>query len=222
MTIRRYILAINMNVYESHILFLLMVLICSITQSCKRELPIFKPSDFNAQLVDKSVISGKEEHRVKDFSLINQNGFEITQKDYEGKIYVTDFFFATCLGICPIMTGNMAKIQEEYINDSDIMFLSISVTPEIDSISILKDYANSQGVIDSKWNLTTGNKRHIYKLARESYFAVLEKGDGGPQDFIHTPNFILIDKKKRIRGVYDGTRQDEIVRLISDINVLKK
>ena len=119
------------------------------------------------------------------------------------------------------MTDNMAKIQEAYLQNDDIMFLSISVTPDLDSIPVLREYANMKGVIDSKWNVTTGEKKHIYELARKSYFAVVEQGDGGLQDFIHTPNFILVDKKKQIRGIYDGTDNDEILQLIKDIKTLK-
>lgn len=186
----------------------------------KVTLPIYNPSNFNPELVDKSLHNKSKAHTVSDFELINQNGKVITQKTYKDKIYVTDFFFTRCGSICPIMTDNMAKIQNEFINDNDVMLLSLSVTPEIDSVSVLRDYANSKGVIDAKWNVTTGNKKHIYNLARKSYFAVLESGDGGLQDFIHTPNFILIDKKKQIRGIYDGTDKNEIERIINDINVL--
>ncbi len=101
------------------------------------------------------------------------------------------------------------------------MFLSLSVTPDLDSVPALREYATQKGVIDSKWNVTTGEKKHIYELARKSYFAVEERGDGGLQDFIHTSYFILVDKKKRIRGVYDGTDDDEIQRLIRNIKILR-
>lgn len=186
----------------------------------KNELPIYNPSDFNPELVDVSLLNTSENHTVADFELINQNGKTITQKDYENKIYVVDFFFTSCPSICPIMTNNMVKIQEEFINNTEIMLLSLSVTPKIDSIPILRKYAYDKGVIDSKWNITTGDKKHIYELARKSYFAVVEQGDGGLQDFIHTPNFILVDKKKQMRGIYNGTDNKEILRLISDIKVL--
>ena len=106
------------------------------------------------------------------------------------------------------------------MNDDAIKFLSLSVTPVIDSIAVLRDYADRKGVIDSKWNVTTGSKKHIYELARKSYFSVVDEGDGGLQDFIHTTNFVLIDKKKRIRGIYDGTDDAEIDRLIGDIRIL--
>lgn len=184
-------------------------------------LPIYNPSNFNPELVDKSIQNKSQYHKVSDFSLTNQNGETITQDVYKDKIYVADFFFTRCGTICPVMTGNMAKIQNLFLDDNEIMLLSLSVTPEIDSVSVLRNYANNKGVIDSKWNVTTGSKKHIYELARKSYFAVVEQGDGGMQDFIHTPNFILIDKKKQIRGIYDGTSDADIEQLISDIKTLK-
>ena len=115
----------------------------------------------------------------------------------------------------------MLTIQEATINDDDIMILSHSVTPQIDSVAQLKKYALEKGVIDSKWNLVTGDKKQIYELARKSYFAVLDDGDGGAFDMIHTENFILIDKEKRIRGTYDGTNKDEIEKLLKDLEILR-
>ena len=190
-------------------------------QQEKKQLPVYNPVDFKEKLVDKSVRNVSKNHTVANFSLTNQNGITITNKDYENKIYVVDFFFTSCPTICPIMTNNMLKIQDEFIDNDDIKLLSMSVTPEIDNVEILKQYAIEKGVNDSKWNITTGPKKHIYELARKSYFAVVEQGDGGLQDFIHTPNFILIDTKKQIRGIYDGTNENEILRLIADIKILK-
>ena len=193
----------------------------SCDQQEKKQLPVYNPVDFKEKLVDKSVRNVSKNHTVANFSLTNQNGITITNKDYENKIYVVDFFFTSCPTICPIMTNNMVKIQNEFINSDEIMLLSMSVTPEIDNVEVLKQYAIDKGVNDSKWNITTGPKKHIYELARKSYFAVVEQGDGGLQDFIHTPNFILIDTKKQIRGIYDGTDENEILRLIADIKILK-
>ena len=190
-------------------------------QQEKKQLPVYNPVDFKEKLVDKSVRNVSKNHTVANFSLTNQNGITITNKDYENKIYVVDFFFTSCPTICPIMTNNMLKIQDEFIDNDDIKLLSMSVTPEIDNVEILKQYAIEKGVNDSKWNITTGPKKHIYELARKSYFAVVEQGDGGLQDFIHTPNFILIDTKKQIRGIYDGTNENEILRLIADIKILR-
>ena len=204
--------------------FYLFVLLFLGLSSCntkeQKVLPIYNPADFKADLVDKKLRNKTINHLVSDFSLINQNGDTITQKNYENKIYVADFFFTRCGSICPIMTNNMAKIQDEFINNNDIMLLSLSVTPEIDSVSVLKEYAVNKGVIDSKWHITTGSKKHIYELARQSYFAVVEQGDGGLQDFIHTPNFILVDREKQIRGIYDGTIDEDIIRIIEDIKIL--
>ncbi len=115
----------------------------------------------------------------------------------------------------------MEKLQIEFLNDKDVKLLSLSVTPEMDSVSVLYNYASKNGAIDTKWNITTGKKKHIYELARKSYFAVVDEGDGGLQDFIHTPNFVLIDKEKQIRGIYDGTKDEEIQRLIKDIRTLQ-
>ena len=206
--------------FRSKPFFLLLFIFISCDEVSKKQLPIYNPIDFNPKLVDKSIRNVSDNHRVKDFNLINQNGIKVSSKDYENKIYVVDFFFTSCPSICPIMTNNMLLIQEEFIQNNNIMLLSMSVTPEIDNVEVLKKYAIEKGVIDSKWNITTGSKKHIYELARKSYFAVLDQGDGGLQDFIHTPNFILVDTKKQIRGIYDGTVEKEISRLIQDINIL--
>ena len=209
--------------HKKKFLFLLivMVLMVSCTQSSKMELPVYNPSDFNKQLVNKSLDNTGKDHTVADFNVINQNGETVTQDDYQDKIYVAGFFFTKCKTICPVMTGNMAKVQQAFLNSNEIMFLSLSIRPNKDSIPALREYATKKGVIDSNWNVTTGVKNHIYELARKSYFAVVEQDDGDLQDFIHIPNFILVDKMKRIRGVYDGTNSKEIRRLIYDINILR-
>jgi len=206
--------------FRCKLIFLMLFIFISCDEVSKKQLPIHNPTYFNPKLVDKSIRNVSDNHTIKDFNLINQNGIKVSSKDYENKIYVVDFFFTSCPSICPIMTNNMLLIQEEFIKNNDIMLLSISVTPEIDNVQVLKKYAIKKGVIDSKWNITTGSKKHIYELARKSFFAVLDKGDGGLQDFIHTPNFILVDTKKQIRGIYDGTVEKEISRLILDINIL--
>jgi protein SCO1/2 len=194
----------------------------SCNQVSKDQLPIYNPTDFNPELVDTSLHNKIKNHKVDDFTLINQNGNVITQENYKDKIYVVDFFFTRCPSICPIMTDNLVKVQNQFINDNKVMLLSLSVTPYIDSVSVLKKYAQDKGVKDNKWNITTGDKKHIYNLARKSYFAVIEQGDGGLQDFIHTPNFILVDTNKQIRGVYDGTDDEAVLKLIDDIEILTK
>ena len=187
----------------------------------KKTLPVYQPADFNPELVAPELAHVKKYPVIQDFSLVNQNGDTITERDYEGKIYVADFFFTTCLTICPIMTGNMEYLQQEILDDPEVLLLSHSVTPEIDSVPRLKEYALEKGVIDSKWNLVTGDKKQIYELARKSYLAVKTDGDGGPFDMIHTENFILVDQNKRIRGTYDGTKKEEMERLLEDLKILK-
>ncbi|WP_299530255.1 SCO family protein [Ulvibacterium sp.] len=187
----------------------------------KTTLPVYQPSMVNPELVDSTVHHVRKYHTIADFSLTNQNGKTITQADYEDKIYVADFFFTTCPTICPIMTKNMAGIQEEIKEDEDILLLSHSVTPQIDSVAQLKRYALEKGVLDEKWNLVTGDKKQIYELARKSYLAVKTDGDGGPFDMIHTENFILVDKERRIRGFYDGTDPEEMDKLLNDLKILK-
>ncbi|WP_445732597.1 SCO family protein [Mariniflexile sp.] len=192
------------------------------TLNVYQPLPIYQPAMVSTELVDSTLQYQKKYHKIADFSLINQNGKTVTQDDYKNKIYVADFFFTTCQTICPIMTSHMAQIQKELIDDKDVLLLSHSVTPEIDSVAQLKKYALEKGVNDAKWNLVTGDKKQIYELARKSYLAVKDNGDGGPFDMIHTENFMLIDKKRQIRGFYDGTNPDAISRLLEDIEVLKK
>jgi len=185
-------------------------------------LPVFNPADVNPDLVDESLQDVKKYHTIADFRLFDQNGDTITQDTYKDKIYIADFFFTTCQTICPKMSSNMMVLQEKYKNDSDIRLLSHSVTPVLDSVPVLRNYADQMGAIDSIWHLCTADKKHIYALARKSYFAVLDKGDGGAQDFIHTENFILVDKKRRIRGFYDGTDSKDIDLLMQDIETLRK
>ena len=185
----------------------------------KKILPVYTPAMVNSELVAAEIQHVRKYHTIADFALVNQNGDTITQEDYKDKIYIADFFFTTCPTICPIMTKNMASIQDK-IGD-DVLLLSHSVTPQIDSVAQLKKYALEKGVDDSKWNLVTGDKKQIYELARKSYLAVKTDGDGGPFDMIHTENFILVDKKKRIRGFYDGTNAEEVERLLEDLQVLK-
>ena len=185
-------------------------------------LKIYNPADVNPRLVDFSMKHITKDHTIADFELTNQNGEVITNKNYENKIYVADFFFTRCTNICIAMAYNMSELQDFYKNDNDILFLSHSVTPTIDSVSVLKKYANNKGVIDGKWNVTTGNKKHIYELARKSYFAVLDEGNGDENDFIHTEQFVLVDKDRRIRGYYDGTEKEDMVKLKNDIVLLKE
>lgn len=207
------------------VLVVLSVIIISVIYSIlkpKEKLPVYQPEMVNAELVDTTVQYVRKYHKIADFELVNQNGEKVTQEDYKNKIYVADFFFTTCLTICPIMTDHMLKIQEKIKNDPEVFLLSHTVFPVADSVPVLKKYALEKGVDDKKWNLVTGDKKQIYELARKSYLVSKSDGDGGPYDLIHTENFVLVDKTGQIRGFYDGTSPQAIEDLMKDIKILKR
>ncbi len=187
----------------------------------KQKLRIYQPNDVAPELVDTTLQHVKKYHQIADFSLVNQLGDTITQKTFDGRIYVADFFFTTCATICPIMTEHMGQIQRKIKNDPDILLLSHTVTPEIDTVAQLKRYADKKGVIAGKWHLVTGDKKEIYDLARKSYLVAKDQ-PYSPYDLVHTENFVLIDPQRRIRGFYDGTDPVAIESLLEDIAILKK
>ena len=182
-------------------------------------LPIYQPSDLNPALVDPAVRSN-EDHHILDFSLQNQLGDTVQLSDVAGQILVVDFFFTRCATICPTLTKNMKRIQERYLNEDQVRLLSHSVTPQMDSVEVLYRYGELHGVENRRWWLLTGAKEEVYKLARTSYFAALDEGDGGLQDFVHTENVVLIDHLGRLRGFYDGTDMGEMNALARDLDFL--
>lgn len=204
-------------------LMLSIIIITAIYQVLKPtpKLPVFQPNMVNAELVDSTKLHIKKYHTIADFGLLNQNGDTITQKNYENKIYIADFFFTTCPTICPIMTDNMIKLQEILKDQVDVLLLSHTVTPEIDSVPVLKAYAEKKGVNDAKWNMVTGDKQQIYDLARKSYLVAKYEPFDGVYDMIHTENFVLVDTRRRIRGFYDGTDWEEMERLLKDLVILQ-
>lgn len=188
----------------------------------KPRLPIYNPSELDSRLVDESIQRKGRGHRVLPFKLVNQFGDTITEKNLEGKIYIADFFFTTCPGICRDMAIEKRRLQEVFKDDDQIVIVSHSVTPEMDSVPVMYKYGEMQGAIKGKWQLLTGDKPQIYKLARQSYFAVMDEGGNGDEDdFIHTENFVLVDPQKRIRGFYDGTSTEAVDKLIADIAILE-
>lgn len=187
----------------------------------KPRLPIINPADLNPALVDSSLQRKGLNHQIGNFSLTNQDGETVTPATLKGKIYIADFFFATCPTICIDMAKNLRAVQDTFADVSNFMIVSHSVYPENDSVPVLKNYSEMQGAIPGKWIFLTGEKRQIYELARKHYFAVIEPGASfNEHDFIHTDNFILVDTKKRIRGIYKGTEPEEITRLIADVKIL--
>ena len=180
-------------------------------------LPIYQPYDINPALVDSNLMH-VDDHRILDFSLINHLGDSVSLSDVEGQILVVDFFFTRCATICPVMTSNL-KLLHDGLPDG-VRILSHSVTPVADSVSVLNAYAEKHAAEASKWWFMTGRKTEVYKLARKSYFACLDEGDGGYQDFVHTENVVLVDEEGRLRGFYDGTLSSEISQLYQDIQGL--
>ena len=210
------------------ILVLVLVFVGGITGSYfilkpKPRLPIYNPSELDRRLVAEDLRGKGRNHKVLPFVLVNQFGDTLRDADMEGKIYVADFFFTVCPDICKDMAVQKRRLQEALKGESDFAILSHSVTPEMDSVPVIKDYADLQGAIPGKWHILTGDKPQIYNLARRSYFAIFDQGGNGDEaDFIHTENFVLVDKQKRIRGYYDGTSEEDVDRLIADYAILKK
>jgi protein SCO1 len=192
---------------------------------CKEKvsLPYYNSPEFTPVFVEHEQVAPKINHQISDFSFTDQHNSTITQKHIEGKVHVANFIFTSCGNICPKMTGNMKRVSETFHNDKALVILSYSVTPWIDSVGRLKQYAEENDIRSANWHLLTGSRAAIYNLARTSYFAEEDLGfTKDSTEFLHTEHFLLIDKTKRIRGIYNGTLQLEIDQLIQDINTLLK
>lgn len=209
------------------IIILLLIALFSCKKSSKNNsrveiLPYYKDASFTPYWFSPGDKALDSFHRIPSFTLINQNGEIVTQNNFIGKIYVADFFFTTCAGICPKMTNNMMEIQNEFLNDDDILLLSHSVTPRQDSVSVLKRYAENKGILSNKWHLVTGSQKDIYRLGRKAYFIEEDLGlDKEEDEFLHTENFVIIDRNSHIRGIYNGLNKASIKQLVIDIKTLK-
>ena len=185
------------------------------------ELPYYQDASFTPFWHSTIKDSLNRFHKIPPFRLVNQLGDTISENTFKEKVYVADFFFTTCPGICPMMTSNMSLIQEAFKDESRVLLLSHSVTPEYDSVPVLKEYAKEKEVLDNKWHLVTGNRKLIYDLGRKSYFVEESLGEISIEsDFLHTENFVLIDQNRHIRGIYNGLRKNDLNQLIKDINTL--
>jgi protein SCO1 len=183
-------------------------------------LPILGPRQPVTKTVDGKTVIDTVYHTIPEFAFINQDGKTITQENYKDKIYVADFFFTTCQSICPKMTSNMLRVQEKFKDRKSLMFLSHTVNPEEDSVEVLANYAREVHANTATWNFVTGDKTELYNIGRKGYFLPVEKLQGGPEEFLHSEYLVLIDKEKRIRGVYDGTTVASVDSLIDDIKIL--
>ncbi len=191
----------------------------------KRILPIINPTDVNPALVDSSLHNKGVNHTISPFSLINQDGQQVSQELVKGKILVANFFFTTCPTVCPKMNNRLKKVHDHYQPEDQLIILSHTVWPEVDSIPLLKAYSEQYEANNSRWQFLTGDKKHLYDLARKSYLVAPSVNDpfydhGGEGDFIHTENIVLVDQKGRIRGFYDGLSDRKIEQLIADIALL--
>ena len=160
-------------------------------------------------------------HTISDFSLSNQFGETVTNKTVAGKIYVADFFFATCQSICPQMSTNLKDVQKAFENDDSLLIVCHTVNPLHDTVAVLNAYGQTYGAKKGKWHFLTGNKKQIYDLAKTSYLVNALEEDGTPEGFLHSELLLLIDTKGRIRGMYDGTDKVQVTKLIKDIKLLK-
>ncbi len=208
-----------------YIFLVLSLLACSEStpnNSRVASLPYYNEANFTPNWISPGDASLKDFHRISPFQLHNQEGETVTEKTFAGKIYVTDFFFTICPGICPKMTDNMLILQDEFLDDEEVLLLSHSVTPERDSVPVLKSYAEKKGIDSKTWHLVTGTQEEIYKLGRKDYFVEENLGlEKEADEFLHTENFVLIDKNRHIRGIYNGLNKTSIRQLITDIKTLK-
>ena len=192
------------------------------SESRVARLPFYNEATFKPNWIPEKDKSLDDFHQISSFNFLNQDGKTITNQTFKDKIYVADFFFTSCYGICPKMASNMKIVQEEFLNDDEVLLISHSVTPDKDSVSVLREYALNKGVVSNKWHLVTGLQNEIYKLGRKDYFVEEDLGiDKDENDFLHTENFVLIDKNRHIRGIYNGLNKTSVNQLIKDIHTLK-
>lgn len=212
--------------YRIVFLILISILLVNCNSDKKKTigLPYYNEPTFTPIFIDnRAEIEQKINHKIADFSLLNQDSVIISQNIFNDKIHIANFIFTSCGSICPIMTSNLKIVNDSLKNNDDIMFLSFSVTPWIDRPNVLRKYKENNEITSENWQFITGSKSKIYNLARQSYFTEEDIGfSKDSTEFLHTEHFILVDKTKRIRGIYNGTLRLEMEQLLSDINTLKR
>lgn len=204
---------------SNHLLKAVYALALTSLLACKPETPKLLLPVFGEKKIENQ---DTVYHRIGNFSLTNQFGEKVTQETTKNKIYVANFFFATCQSICPAMSTNLGDVQRAFENDSSVLILSHSVNPLHDTVAVLNAYGDTYHAIKNKWHLVTGDKKLIYDLAKTSYLVNVVEDDGTPEGFLHSELLVLVDRKGRMRGVYDGTDKAQVVKLIEDIHLLKK
>ena len=202
-------------------LILKIILICSIVfyfGCSQKKSSVLLPIYGEKKIIDGDTIY----HQIASFNLTNQIGQVVNQNTTKNKIYIANFFFASCQSICPMMSNQLQEVQKAFLADDSVLILSHSVNPLHDTVAVLNNYADTYGAKTNKWHLLTGNKKQIYDLAKTSYLVNAFEDDGSPEGFLHSELFLLIDKKARIRGMYDGTNTAEVKKLIEDVKLLKQ
>ena len=191
-----------------------------------KNLAVLNPADLPDEMVDPSMLNIGFGHKINSFEFTNQHGNKVSLDNVKGKVFVAEYFFTTCPTICPIMNKQMQAVQKQFSNNLNFAILSFTVHPEVDTVEQLLRYAKRHGAKKGQWHFLTGSKEKLYETARKSFFLlkpaeVKNQGDVG-SDFIHTNNFVLIDKNLQIRGYYDGTNKKEVSKLITEAKILLK
>lgn len=191
-------------------------------KEAKESLPILGRKEVLTKMVDGEEVLDTVYHTIGDFAFVNQDSVVVTQEDFKGKVYVADFFFTSCPTICPVMKSQMLRVYEAFRDNDEVLLLSHTIDPEYDTVALLKDYAERLGVMDekTKWHFVTGEKEDIYEIGQNEYMVTAMEDEDEPGGFLHSGAFILVDKERRVRGIYDGTKEMEVNRLIKDIPLL--
>jgi len=182
------------------------------------ELPILGHRYAEERQVEGQMVMDTVYHQIADFSFTNQDGEKVTNETVAGKVYVADFFFTSCPTICPIMKTEMLRVYERFGDHSDFKILSHSIDPTYDSVALLKDYSERLGIENAEtWHFLTGDQEHVFEIGQTSYMTTAMEDKEEPGGFLHSGAFILVDQKGHIRGIYDGTKSDQVNRLMNDI-----
>jgi len=214
-----------MNIVKSSILFTLIsltVVACGLEnqKNKKAEFPVLGRKQYVEKIVDGQTVTDTVDHTIPDYKLVNQDSNWITPETFEGKVYVADFFFTSCPTICPTMKKEMLRVYEAYKNNDEVSIISHTIDPEYDTVALLKDFAEKLDVKAPKWHFVTGEKEAIYELGQKGYMVTAMEDENEEGGYLHSGAFILVDKERKIRGVYDGTKSEEVDKLITDIELL--
>jgi len=214
-----------MNIYKSIPLFVMLSIIllgCELENKKNKEaeFPILGRKQYVEKIVDGKTVTDTVDHSIPDYKLVNQDSNWVTPKTFEGKIYVADFFFTSCPTICPTMKKEMLRVYEAYKENDQVGIISHTIDPEYDTVALLKDFAEKLDVKAPKWHFVTGEKEDIYELGQKGYMVTAMEDENEKGGYLHSGAFVLVDKERHIRGVYDGTQSNEVDKLIQDIELL--